>query len=326
MNILITGALGFIGSHVAQRYLQQKHHVIGLDNRSGLYPSPVYSNTLSRLQKYPLFAFHPLDIRVRSDLSSLIHTAQPDVIIHTAAITGIRDSAKIPYECMETNVLGTQNVLDSCKNDAHVRIVLLSSSSVYGDQPTGPINENVPLKPKSIYAISKMAMESIARYYAQQFALSVLVVRPFSVYGPGGRMNMLPHLLLRSALTQAPFHQFGTNEQNQRDWTYIDDFVYALDRLISVQKNGFEIYNIGSDHPVGVADFIKVFQKHLPIVTSAPLRVTCKPKPSYEMDSTHADISALIRRIGVFPKTSLDRGLKNVLMYYRANPNIYFPK
>lgn len=326
MNILITGALGFIGSHISQFYLQKGDHVMGLDNRSGQYPSRVYNNTLSLLTKHTMFSFYPLDIRARSKLSSLVHALRPDVIIHAAAITGIRDSTKIPYECMETNVLGTQSVLDACREYKNVRVVLLSSSSVYGDQPAGPFNENAPLKPKSIYAISKQTMESVAKYYAHQYNLPILIIRPFSVYGPGGRMNMLPYLLLKSAITKTPFIQFGTNEQNRRDWTYIDDFVCALERLIAVHKMGYDIYNIGLGCPIGIDDFLAIFQSHLPLITDSPLTVVHNVKPSCEMEITYADTSKLIHRIGASPKTPIEEGIRNLLEYYRANRKIYFPR
>ncbi|MDP1722378.1 MAG: NAD-dependent epimerase/dehydratase family protein [Candidatus Gottesmanbacteria bacterium] len=326
MNILITGALGFIGSHIAQHYLQKGDHVIGIDNRSGWYPLRVYNYTESLLMKHTFFSFHPLDIRRHTELSSFVQKVNPDIVIHAAALTGIRDCAQRPYECMETNALATQGLLEACKTIGDVRLVLLSSSSVYGDQPGVPFEENALLNPKSIYAISKQTVETMAVYYSRHYRLPILMIRPFSVYGPRGRMNMLPHMLLASVITATPFLQFGTNTQNKRDWTHVDDFIYALGRIINTHKTGYDVFNIGSGNPVGIVDFIKTFRKHLSLMTSAPLRIIHKPKPLYEMEITHADTTKLIDHIGVIPKTSLDKGLGNLLTYYRANRNIYFPK
>ncbi|MEK7141863.1 MAG: NAD-dependent epimerase/dehydratase family protein [Patescibacteria group bacterium] len=324
MNIFITGALGFIGSHISQHYLLNGDRVMGLDNRSGQYPSRIYNDMLSLLKKHALFSFHSLDVRSRLELASVVRNAQPDIVIHTAALTGVRDGAQRPSECMETNSMGTQNILDACREYKNVRVVLLSSSSVYGDQTAGPFRENALLHPRSIYAISKQAAESIAEYYAHQYKLPMLVIRPFSVYGPRGRMNMLPFLLLRSAITGQPFHQFGNNDSNKRDWTYIDDFVEATSRLIQSKKGQFEVFNIGSGNPIGIDDFVDEFKRQTKSILGKTIIIRKKPKPGYEMEITYADTKKLRENIGPISFTPIQEGIRHFLQFYQKHQSVYF--
>lgn len=324
MKILITGAAGFIGSHLAEYFLKQGNIVTGIDNLSGAYPSRTYQHTLSVLAHYSAFSFEDIDIRSRTRLSQCINETKPAMIVHAAALTGIRDGATHPYQYVENNVLGTQNLLEACKERPERTVVLLSSSSVYGSQKKVPFREDAHLNPTSIYAISKQSVEAIAEYYSRQYGLDVLVIRPFSIYGPRGRMNMLPFLLLRSAITGQPFYQYGTDENNKRDWTYIDDFVKAVSGLIQSKKHRFEIVNIGSGNPVGIDDFIDEFRKQAKSILGKTIIIKKKSKPDYEMDITYADTKKLRGKIGRISFTPVRQGIRRFLQFYQKHQSVYF--
>lgn len=324
MKILITGAAGFIGSHLAEHFLKRDNFVIGIDNFSGAYPNRTYQHTLSVLDHYNAFSFKDIDIQSRTRLSQFINETKPAMIIHAAALTGIRDGATHPYQFVKNNVLGTHNLLETCKEHALHTVVLLSSSSVYGSQKKVPFREDAHLNPTSIYAISKQSVESISKYYSQQHGLNVLVIRPFSIYGPRGRMNMLPFLLLRSAITGQPFYQFGNNDTNKRDWTYIDDFVKTTAKLIQSKKHRFEIVNIGSGNPVGIDDFIDEFRRQVESILKKTIVIIKKPKPDYEMDITYADTKKLRSKIGPILFTPIQKGIRHFLQFYQKHQSVYF--
>lgn len=325
MKILITGTAGFIGSHLVEHYLSKKNTVLGVDNFSGAYPPHIFHHNLSFLEKYPCFSFEHADIGVANKLAQLVGDFKPDCVIHAAALTGIGESEKNPYQYVKTNTLGTHALLEACKPHKSIRVVLLSSSSVYGRQKTVPFDEGAILKPISIYAISKHAMEEIAGYYASQCEMNILIIRPFSVYGPRGRLNMLPFLLLGSAAYKKPFSLYGKNENNQRDWTYIDDFVLATDRLISGAGRGLEIFNVGSGHPVGIEDFVSLFRTLARQILKKDVRVVPKEKPTYEMDITYASTQRLFAHIGPFTFTPLAAGLERFLGSVQQSWGVYFP-
>ena len=323
MNIFITGALGFIGSHISQHYLLNGDRVMGLDNRSGQYPSRIYNDMLSLLKTRAVFFSLPgCSVAARAGFCGAKCTAR--YCYTHRRINRCWDGAQRPSECMETNSMGTQNILDACREYKNVRVVLLSSSSVYGDQTAGPFRENALLHPRSIYAISKQAAESIAEYYAHQYKLPMLVIRPFSVYGPRGRMNMLPFLLLRSAITGQPFHQFGNNDSNKRDWTYIDDFVEATSRLIQSKKGQFEVFNIGSGNPIGIDDFVDEFKRQTKSILGKTIIIRKKPKPGYEMEITYADTKKLRENIGPISFTPIQEGIRHFLQFYQKHQSVYF--
>lgn len=324
MKILITGAAGFIGSHLTEYFLKHGNVVIGIDNFSGAYPNRSYQHTLSVLGHYSAFSFKDIDIRSHTRLSQFVNETDPAMIIHAAALTGIRDGAIQPYRYIKNNVLGTQSLLEACKERPGRTVVLLSSSSVYGSQKKVPFREDAHLNPASIYAISKESMEAIAEYYSRQHGLNILVIRPFSIYGPRGRMNMLPFLLLRSAITGRPFYQFGNNDTNKRDWTYIDDFVKTTAKLIQLKRHRFEIVNIGSGNPVGIDDFIDEFRRQAESILGKTIITKKKPKPDYEMDITYADTTKLRSKIGRVSFTPIQNGIKCFLQFYQKHQSVYF--
>ncbi len=325
MKILITGALGFIGSHISEHYLLKGDEVFGVDNQSGKYPADLYHYNRSLLVKHKLFSCYSMDIKHRTGLDALIKTVSPNVVVHTAALTGVRDGANHPYQYVSNNTLGTQNLLEACRKKDNIKIILLSSSSVYGDQSQGPFSEQTRLLPKSIYAISKQAMESIAEYYSKYYGLNILIVRPFSVYGPRGRMNMLPLILLKSIAYNQPFYRFGNDKNNKRDWTYVNDFVEALDRLIQKKSNNFDIINIGSGNPMGIEQFLVIFKTLSYQILHKRVTEVKIDKPAYEMETTWADTSKLFRYIGKTEFTPLNKGVENLLKYYHTRWNTYFP-
>lgn len=312
--ILISGVAGFIGSHLAQYFLEKKYQVFGFDNLSNPYTKKYYQNNLKLLNTFSGFNFKKIDLFDLKSLKKFAGKTKIDYLIHAAAKTGIAESFKQREEYFRVNIKGTillVNLISKLNNKC--KIIIMSSSSVYGNQKRLPINENVPLQPISPYGESKRQMEKEVAHLAYQKKLNITIVRPFSIYGPRGRRNMAPYLLYQAIKNQQSFTIFGNNNTNQRDWTYIDDFVNGITQIVKKGINGFTIFNLGTGFPIGIEDFVNQATIFFP--DKSKVNIIKKPHRNFEINITWADINKA-RKIFCFrPKTKFAEG---ILKTYRA--------
>jgi len=308
-KVLITGAIGFIGSHISENLLEKKYQVIGIDNLSGFYTKKYYSDNLDVLKKYKSFTFHKLNLLDQKKVNLLIKKNGFNYVIHCAAKTNVRKSGKNPDEYLKNNVLGSQILFEAIRQyNLNSKIIVFSSSSVYGRQKKVPFEENMVPNPISPYSLSKYLMEQEAKYYSDIYKLPIVILRPFSIYGPRGRQDMLPSLLLKCIKTDTPFIQYGNNKNNQRDWTYIDDLVDVIVQIISKYDfKSYEVFNIGRSKPVGINSFIRLFGK----LIDKKIKINKKSTLDIEMSIVYADISKIKKWFNFKPKINLKCGLIN---------------
>jgi len=307
-KILVTGSAGFIGSHLAENFLNLGFSVVGIDDLSGSYSDSYYRRNISLLNNYRSFKLHKINILNKKGINQLVSRNGFDFILHCAAKTSVRKSTLYPEKYSDTNVLGTQLLLEAVKEHSPwSKIVLFSSSAIYGDQKVLPFNEEMVPHPISFYGLSKYLMEQIGNFYRKECRLLITIVRPFSVFGPRGREDMLPALLLSKTRTHTPFSQFGNNLNNQRDWTYVADIVTAITRIVKHHNPRFlTTINLGGSQPVGIENFVKLFSQ----LTKKRVKVIKKPLDKSEISVVHADISKAKELLGFLPSFSLEKGLR----------------
>lgn len=251
MKILVTGCVGFIGSHVCERLLSNGYEVIGLDNQQN-------QRNLNLLIKFPNFTWRQEDILT----SDVILSFKPSIVIHLASLTGVRDSLNQAEKYCDINIKGQIHLLDQAVKAGVSYFLYASSSSVYGENTKVPFDENDPTDHiVSPYALSKKCMEEFAHLYYRLYGLSVVGFRFFTVYGPRGRKDMAPDRFLRAIHNNEPIHLFGDGTA-LRDFTYIDDIVDGIMKCISSLKDSIdEIYNLGSESPISLSEFIKICER-----------------------------------------------------------------
>ncbi|MCP3934688.1 MAG: NAD-dependent epimerase/dehydratase family protein [Actinomycetia bacterium] len=291
-TVLVTGAAGFIGSHLCELLARQGKTVVGVDNFDPYY---------ARLDKEHNVAcvraaggdFRESDIRSYGDIASLIDVTRPEAIVHLAAKAGVRNSVRFPRQYFETNLLGTQNVLDSCRALGVERMVLASTSSVYGRTTTIPFIESDPcVSPLHPYAASKRSTELLAGTYAQLYGLQITVMRFFTVYGERGRPDMMPRLLLDSISNGTKVDLY--EGPLERDWTHVSDIVRGLAAAVD-RPLGFEVLNLGRGEPIALREFIDELQE----VAGKKANLAAAPRPDSEMLSTYASTDKLRELLGV---------------------------
>ncbi len=311
-KILVTGAAGFIGSHISQKLLENGYSVVGVD-------------ILEKNPRHKNFPFHHINILDRKKLDAAIKEKQCSHIIHCAGKTGVRESMRNPLEYYETNAVGTLNLLESVRmHNPDTKLIIFSSSSVYGLQKTVPFSEDMLPNPQSPYGYSKHIMELCAKQYAHIYNLPIIVVRPFSVYGAWGRANMAPHRMIRAAEKGIPFVRYGNNKNNRRDWTYIDDCVGAILQIVKRHDfSRFEIVNIGNGNPVGIEDWIRIMQNYIQQYFKKKILIIKKPANREEMPITHADTKKAKKLIEYNPTTNIEKGLEKVFQHYFQQRDTY---
>lgn len=310
MRVLVTGAAGFIGSHVAERLAVDGHTVLGIDNFDPFYDRRLKEANVDVVTARGVELFD-VDVRERDDVIQLVGTFEPDVVVHLAAKAGVRNSIANPADYVFNNLNGTQHVLDGLRAAGSGRLVLASTSSVYGDDAPTPFREDFPaVRPLQPYAASKRAAEMLAGTYHHLYGIETTVVRFFTVYGPRGRPDMMPFLLADSIETGREVPLF--DGPFERDWTFIDDIVDGVVRAVEVPL-GFEILNLGRGAPVALSDFIDTLQRIAG--RSANLRRT--PAPPSEMIVTFADTSKSNRLLGFEPQWSVEDGARRMWEWFR---------
>jgi len=312
MRVLVTGAAGFIGSWVCQRLLERGDAVLGLDNFDPFYARSIKQRNLDDCGAVRAgFAFHEGELCDRAQLDALL--ADADAVVHLAALAGVRPSLEAPARYMRVNVEGTTALLEACRAADVRRLVVASSSSVYGARSRTPFHEDDPCdRPASPYAASKRATELVCATHHQLYELGVSCLRYFTVYGPRQRPEMAIHKFVRRALAGEPLEIFGDGGSG-RDYTYIDDAVAATLAALDRQDGGFHVYNVGGSQPVLLRDLVATIGE----VLGVELRLTRLPWQAGDVPITCADVTRAERELGFQARVPLEDGLRRFLGWYR---------
>ncbi|MCZ2113172.1 MAG: NAD-dependent epimerase/dehydratase family protein [Anaerolineae bacterium] len=315
MTILVTGAAGFIGSHLAERLCQRGDTVIGLDNFNDYYDPARKRANEHRLNTYPNFRMIEADVRDRDRLFELFATEKITAVAHLAAMAGVRNAVLNPDLYVNVNLNGTQNLFDASRAGGGVdNFVLASTSSVYGNTTRIPFVEDDPCdRPLQPYAAAKRAAEILGFSYHHLFGLNLTVLRFFTVYGPNGRPDMMAYLLADSIVKgrEIPLYDNG---QMYRDWTYVDDtvsgIVSALDRPL-----GYEIINLGRGEPVLLSDFVAIMEN----LSGRKANVVPAPRLAADFPRNEANIDKARRLLDYNPVVPVTEGVRRFWEWYQAN-------
>ena len=330
MHVLVTGVAGFIGFHVATRLLARGDTVGGLDNINAYYDVRLKEARLAQLRDHEDFRFVKGDLADQSGMRALFSQHQPERVVHLAAQAGVRYSLTHPHAYVESNLVGFLNILEGCRAIQAAHLVYASSSSVYGANTKMPfsVHDNVD-HPVSLYAASKKANELMAHTYSHLYNLPTTGLRFFTVYGPWGRPDMALFLFTRAILAGEPIQVFN-NGQMRRDFTYIDDIVEGIIRVLDTipqpnpnwsgmnpdpgtSRGPYRIYNIGNNQPVELMHFIEVLEKCLGQTAEKQFL----PMQAGDVQETYADVDDLMRDVGFRPATPVADGIARFVEWYR---------
>lgn len=310
---LVTGAAGFIGSHIVERLLADGRSVIGLDNFHPYYPAAIKRDNLRALAGHERFRLVEGDIRDRKLVDDILANGVT-AIVHMAGLAGVRPSVADPVPYMDVNVGGTAHLLDRAVHHKVRRFVHASSSSVYGNTTRVPFTEEDPaIDPVSPYGASKRAAELVTRSYSQLSDLGIANVRLFTVYGPRQRPEMAIHYFVRSILRGEEFQVFGDGSMS-RDYTYVSDIVEGIVAAVDCESR-LETFNLGGAHPVSLTELIDKVSK----ACGREPRIRRLPAPAGDVRATSANISHAGRVLGFVPRVSLDEGIERFVAWYREH-------
>lgn len=320
MAVLVTGAAGFIGFHVANLLLARGDHVLGIDNLNDYYDPALKNARLAELYRHSRFRFAQIDIADHEALCAVAGDNAIDQVVHLAAQAGVRHSFKVPFAYIRANILGHLSILEYCRARTNFKhLVYASSSSVYGS------NEKLPYAttdrvdhPLSLYAATKRADELMSDSYAHLYQIPQTGLRFFTVYGPWGRPDMAVYSFAQAIATGKPIKLFNSGDM-QRDFTYIDDvakgIVSALDKSPSRQEaHPIRLYNIGNNHPEKITYLVQLLSKAL----GQPALIDNAPMQRGEVKMTFADIENARHEIGYAPSTSLADGIEKFVAWFRT--------
>ena len=329
-TVLVTGAAGFIGFHVAQRLLAEGRQVVGLDSVNNYYDPQLKAARLDILKAQPGFTFVRLDLADRAAIKSLFAKHRFPLVVHLAAQAGVRYSLENPHAYADANLEGFINVLEGCRHNGCGHLLFASSSSVYGANTKLPfsVQDNVD-HPISLYAATKKANELMAHSYSHLYRLPATGLRFFTVYGPWGRPDMAMFIFAKAILAGEPVRLFNHGKM-RRDFTFIDDVAQAVVRLIGRPPQGradwdgnrpdpgssrapWKIYNIGNNHPEDLTYVISLLEKEFGRTAIKNML----PMQPGDVEATYADVSDLERDIGFRPATCIENGIARFAKWYR---------
>jgi UDP-glucuronate 4-epimerase len=330
MRVLVTGAAGFIGSHLSLRLLARGDEVMGYDNLNDYYDPTLKQARLDRLTPHPNFRFVQASLEDRAALDRVFAEFKPQRVVNLAAQAGVRYSLENPHAYIDSNIVGFLNILEACRHTGVEHLVYASSSSVYGANRKLPfaVEDSVD-HPVSLYAATKKANELMAHTYSHLFKLPTTGLRFFTVYGPWGRPDMALFLFTRKILAGEPIDVFN-HGHHSRDFTYVDDIVEGVIRTLdkvpgpdpghdpmaptpATSAAPYRVYNIGNHQPVQLLRYIEVLENALGRKSERRLL----PMQAGDVPDTEADVQALIRDTGYSPTTPIDVGVSRFVAWYR---------
>ncbi|HOX01331.1 MAG TPA: SDR family NAD(P)-dependent oxidoreductase [Candidatus Paceibacterota bacterium] len=313
MNYLVTGGAGFIGSHVCERLLQEGSRVWALDDLNPFYDPALKRRNVAELQAHgDAFSFAQGDITDPAMVESVFRGAKFDQVIHLAARAGVRPSIEEPALYQRVNVEGTVHVLEAARRYGVGKLVMASSSSVYGVNAKVPFAESDPVfHAISPYAASKLATEALGHVYHHIYGLDIVMLRFFTVYGPRQRPDLAIHKFARLMAAGRPIPVFGDGS-SRRDYTYIDDILQGV-LACTRQDFGFEIINLGESQTVSLEELIRLLEASM----GEPARIDRLPARAGDVPITHADIRKARERLGYDPKVRIQDGIPRFVRWFR---------
>ena len=312
LNVFVTGAAGFIGSHVAEALLARGDRVYGLDNFDPFYDRRIKEHNLAKLSAHPSFSFLEGDIRDASALARWGEGIPPDALIHLAAKAGVRPSLADPAGYADVNVHGTIRTLEWARDRRVPKVLFASSSSVYGGNTKVPFSEDDFVDhPVSPYAATKKAGELLCHTYSHLYGMSIAALRFFTVYGPRQRPEMAIHKFTRGILAGDEIDLYGDGS-SRRDYTYIEDIVSGVLGALTAPP-GYRVYNLGESSTISLSELVALIEK----VSGMPALRRFQPPQPGDVPVTYADISRARKEIGYVPRTPIGRGVSLFVDWYR---------
>ena len=325
-RILITGSAGFIGYHLSNRLLNQGHTVLGIDNLSDYYDVTLKQSRTNLLLKNANFAFVKCDICDREKTTNVVHEFQPTIVVHLAAQAGVRYSLENPQSYFDTNLSGTFNLMEICKEIRPKHFLMASTSSVYGANKSLPFHELQQCDHQiSLYAATKKAAESLLHSYSHSYEIPVTMFRFFTVYGPWGRPDMALFKFTKNILVNKPIEVYNHGEM-KRDFTYVEDLVESISDLIGcIPKDSpicvndslspvakFRIVNIGNEDSIELMSYIAVLEKFL----GQKAKINFLPMQAGDVAETLSSSKLLSKLTYKKPNTKIEVGIKKFVNWY----------
>jgi len=329
-SVLITGAAGFIGFALARRLLERGYSIVGLDNINDYYDPALKKARLDVLNNFGEFSFHKIDLADRRDVEVIFRDGKFGPVVHLAAQAGVRYSLQNPYAYLDANLVSFLNILEGCRHRRTPHLVFASSSSVYGANTDLPfsVHDNVD-HPISLYAATKKANELMAHAYSHLYALPATGLRFFTVYGPWGRPDMAMYIFAKAIVDGQPIKLFNQGHM-RRDFTYVDDVVEAVERVIdkiparadappsgkmdpAMSTAPWRVYNIGNNRSVEVPRVVELLEQEL----GRKAKIELLPMQPGDVPETRADVDDLMRDVGFRPSTTIETGVRNFVAWFR---------
>ncbi|PYZ97074.1 capsular biosynthesis protein CpsI [Alteribacter lacisalsi] len=324
MTILVTGCAGFIGAHLVKRLTTAGHTVTGIDNINDYY-DPALKQARLKWITHPAFTFKKMNLEDKQTMGELFKQLKPRIVINMAAQAGVRYSLEAPHTYIQSNIDGFTTLLECCRNNKPEHLIFASTSSVYGANKQVPFStDDRTDNPISLYAATKKANELLAWTYSHLYGIPSTGLRFFTVYGPWGRPDMALFTFTKRILNNEPIDVYNYGNM-KRDFTYVDDLVESIFRLIplpparevqgtSDESPPFSLYNIGNNSPVNLLEMITILEKKL---GKKAARRSLPLQPG-DMVETYADVTPLLKRTGFKPSVSLEEGVSHFVDWYRA--------
>ena len=328
--VLVTGAAGFIGSHVSLSLLESGIPVVGVDNINDYYDPRLKEARLERLQRFENFSFERIDVSDRGAISACFTTHRPSRVVHLAAQAGVRYSLENPYVYLDSNIMGQLNILEACRHNGCVHLVFASTSSVYGANTNLPfsVRDNVD-HPLSLYAATKKSGELMAHTYSHLFGTPISCLRFFTVYGPWGRPDMALFIFTKRILAGEPIDVYN-HGKHKRSFTFVEDIAEGVVRVLhkpatpndawsgdspdpSTSKAAFRVYNIGNQESVELMRYIEVLESCL----GKKAKINFLGLQPGDVPETSADVSELAKAVDFKPTVSVEEGVKRFVDWYR---------
>ena len=313
MKYLVTGCAGFIGWKVTEFLLEAGHAVVGVDNINAAYDTQVKQWRLKQLEGTPNFEFHRSDICDQNALRGIFNT-HCDAVINLAARAGVRQSVENPWVYVDTNVTGTLNLLELCREFEVQKFVLASTSSLYGANNPLPFSEEANTDgPLSPYAASKKGAESLCHSYHHLYGIDVTIFRFFTVYGPAGRPDMSAFRFVQWISEEKPVIVYGDGKQSSRDYTYLEDVARGV--IAGLKPLKYEVINLGSDSPIVLIDTIRLIEE----LVGKKAELSHQPFHPADVRATWADIRKAEKLLGWRPQVTFREGITALVEWYQAH-------